>query len=210
MKQVGHARRLMRRSAGSADRAVVYALDDSQRHSGLMCSAGRWDRLRAMIAVPDGYGRGGTRRNWRRVTAIVRRLAQARLGRRASATALSWSPSSTSDSARGRYPADHRGSSGDGRDHWRRGDPAGWSPLAGRCFPTWPQTLTHPRTFEGVDLHPVQETRIDKGTTTVSYNVIYCITTCYKMISHSAIGTPLRPAHTCAPMSNPSTNRNGG
>lgn len=52
-----------------------------------------------------------------------------------SATARSWSPSSTSASFRGGCPTDQGGSSGHGRGHLRQGlDSAGWSPLAGGYF----------------------------------------------------------------------------
>ena len=61
-------------------------------------------------------------------------------------------------------------------------------------FQTWPQTLVHPRTFGVVDLHPVQETRTDKGTTITVCDVRLLLSTPYNIVAHRAIGNA--PAET--------------
>ena len=67
-----------------------------------------------------------------------------------------------------------------------------------RVLSTWPQTLVHPRTFGGVDLHPVQETRTDKGTTITVCDVRLLLSTPYNIVAHRAIGTPTKRLHPCS------------
>ena len=72
----------------------------------------------------------------------------------------------------------------------------------------------HPRAFEGVDLHPVQETRTDKGTTIDPDKVKKVFATLYNIDAHPAIQSPLTWVQVClSPSTLPSrrpVSRKGG
>ena len=78
-------------------------------------------------------------------------------------------------------------SSGHGRARCgERLRPGGLHSWAGN-FRLGRRTLARPRAFGSVDLHPVQETRTDKGTAIVYDSVTPVLATRYKIIAHPAI-----------------------